>query len=58
MNTKPYDQAFKYLAEQEADALLHLLGVIRPDEQAHVEMLPREISGRISSDQCSPSAVR
>lgn len=44
MNTKPYDQAFKYLAEQEADAMLHLLGVIRPDEQARVELLPREIS--------------
>lgn len=44
MNAKPYDQAFKYLAEQEADALLHLLGAILPDEQARVEMLPREIS--------------
>jgi hypothetical protein len=44
MSTKPYDQAFKFLAEQDPEALLLLLGAIEPDEQATIELLPREIS--------------
>lgn len=44
MNTKPYDQAFKYLAEKDAEALLILLGEINPGEDAQVSMLPREVS--------------
>jgi hypothetical protein len=44
MNTKPYDQAFKFLAEQDPEALLLLLGAIEPDEQATIELLPREVS--------------
>jgi predicted transposase YdaD len=44
MSTKPYDQAFKYLAEQDAEALLLLLGDVRPGESAQIELLPREVS--------------
>ena len=44
MSTKPYDQAFKFLAEQDAEALLLLLGDLEPGEQATIELLPREIS--------------
>ena len=44
MNTKPYDQAFKYLVEQDAESLLILLGALKPGEQADIELLPREIS--------------
>lgn len=44
MATKPYDQAFKYLAEQDPESLLILLGAIEPDEKATIELLPREIS--------------
>ncbi len=44
MNTKPYDQAFKFLAEQDPEALLLMLGAIEPGEQAQIELLPREIS--------------
>lgn len=44
MKTKPYDQAFKFLAEQDPEALLRLLGAIEPGEQATIELLPREIS--------------
>src|SRR5438128_94533 len=44
MNTKPYDQAFKFLAEQDPESLLLLLGAIEPGEQATSELLPGEIS--------------
>src|SRR5581483_9643404 len=44
MSTKPYDQAFKFLAEQDPEALLRLLGAIEPGEQVTIELLPREIS--------------
>ncbi len=44
MNTKPYDQAFKFLAEQDPEALLLMLGAIEPGEQVTIELLPREIS--------------
>lgn len=44
MATKPYDQAFKFLAEQDPESLLILLGAIEPDEKAKIELLPREIS--------------
>lgn len=44
MATKPYDQAFKFIAEQDPESLLLMLGAIEPDEQATIELLPREIS--------------
>ncbi len=44
MSTKPYDQAFKFLAEQDPESLLIMLGAIEPDEDATIELLPREIS--------------
>jgi predicted transposase YdaD len=44
MATKPYDQAFKLLAEQDAEALLLLLGVLKPGQKAEIEILPREVS--------------
>ena len=44
MSTKPYDQAFKFLAEQDAEALLLLLGELLPGQSAQIEPLPREIS--------------
>ena len=44
MATKPYDQAFKFLAEQDPESLLLMLGAIEPDENAVIELLPREIS--------------
>ena len=44
MSAKPYDQAFKYLAEQDPESLLILLGFLQPGQQAHVELLPREVS--------------
>ncbi len=44
MTTKPYDQAFKFLAEQDPESLLLMLGAIEPGEQATIELLPREIS--------------
>ncbi|MGH9837662.1 MAG: hypothetical protein ACREEM_02635 [Blastocatellia bacterium] len=43
MNDKPYDQAFKFLAEQDAESLLVLLGYLQPGEQAEIEVLPREL---------------
>ncbi len=43
-NTKPYDQAFKYLAEQDPESLLLLLGALRPGQKAKIELLPRELS--------------
>jgi len=44
MATKPYDQAFKFIAEQDPESLLLMLGAIESDEQALIELLPREIS--------------
>lgn len=44
MATKPYDQAFKFLAEQDPESLLLMLGAIEPGEQVTIELLPREIS--------------
>jgi hypothetical protein len=38
MTTKPYDQAFKYLAEQDAEALLFLLGDLQPGQPAEIEL--------------------
>jgi hypothetical protein len=43
MSTKPYDQAFKFLAEGDPEALLVLLGDIRPGQLAKIQLLPREI---------------
>ncbi|MGH9835541.1 MAG: hypothetical protein ACRD9Y_21175 [Blastocatellia bacterium] len=43
MNDKPYDQAFKFLAEQDAESLLVLLGYLQPGERAEIEVLPREL---------------
>ena len=42
--TKPYDQAFKFLAERDPKGLLLLLGEIQPEQEATVELLPREVS--------------
>jgi hypothetical protein len=44
MTTKPYDQAVKYAAEEDAEAFLLLLGHIKPGEKARIKLLPREIS--------------
>ncbi|MBI3654355.1 MAG: hypothetical protein HY231_25285 [Acidobacteria bacterium] len=44
MSTKPYDQAFKYFAEQDAESLLILLGYLKPGEAAEIEPLPLELS--------------
>ena len=41
-DNKPYDTAFKDLAEQEPEALLQLIGALPPD--AVVRLLPREVS--------------
>lgn len=41
--SKPYDQAFKFLAEQDVEALLELLQA-RPDDLVSITPLPREIS--------------
>ncbi|MGH9850009.1 MAG: hypothetical protein ACREBD_09125, partial [Blastocatellia bacterium] len=43
MSDKPYDQAFKFLAEQDAESLLILLGYLQSGEQAEIEVLPREL---------------
>ena len=43
MSNKPYDRAFKYLAEQDAESLLILLGCLRPGQPAEIDLLPREI---------------
>jgi hypothetical protein len=52
MSDKPYDQAFKFLAEQDAESLLVLLGYLQPGEQAEIEVLPRELrSAAILPDQ-------
>ena len=40
---KPYDEAFKYLADQDAEALLLLLGEIEPDEKAKIVPLRGEL---------------
>jgi predicted transposase YdaD len=44
MSAKPYDQAFKYLAEQDPESLLILLGCLQPSDKAHIELLQRELS--------------
>ena len=44
---KPYDNAFKLLAEEDAEALLLLLGEIKPGEKAEITPLHREL--RIST---------
>ncbi len=41
---KPFDQAFKYLAEQDAESLLILLGCIRPNERVRIEPVRLELS--------------
>ena len=41
--SKPYDQAFKYLAEQDAESLLFLLGAL-PEDVISIEVLPHELS--------------
>ena len=41
---KPYDQAFKYLAEQDPSALLILLGALKPKQKAKIELLPNEVT--------------
>ena len=47
---KPYDTAFKRLAEQDPEALLRLVGALPPD--ATVRILPREISApALATDQ-------
>jgi predicted transposase YdaD len=52
MKTKPYDQAFKYLAEQDAESLLIFLGYLRPNEKALIKALPAELSiSTIVTDQ-------
>ena len=49
-DTKPYDTAFKDLAEQEPELLLQLIGALPPD--ATVKVLPREISApMLAADQ-------
>lgn len=40
---KPYDQAFKYLAEKDAESLLFLLGAL-PENLTSIEVLPPELS--------------
>jgi predicted transposase YdaD len=40
---KSYDDAFKMLAEQDAEALLLLIGEIVPGEQVEITPLPREL---------------
>ncbi len=44
---KPYDDAFKHLAEKDAEALLLLLGEIKPGEQVEIVPLGHEL--RIST---------
>src|SRR5262249_52160085 len=52
MSKKPYDQAFKYIAEDDARSLLILLGHLKPDEAAIIERLPLELSvSTIATDQ-------
>ena len=41
--TNPYDQAFKFLAEDDPESLLILLGAIEPGEPVEIELLPREV---------------
>ncbi len=40
---KPYDQAFKFLAEQDAEAILFLVGAL-PEKITAIETLPPELS--------------
>ena len=41
---KPYDQAFKYLAEEDPRALFVLLGILKPDQKARIKLLPNEVA--------------
>jgi hypothetical protein len=41
--TKPFDQAFEFLAEDDPQSLLTLLGAIKPGEPVRIELLPREV---------------
>ena len=41
---KPYDQAFKYLVEQDPTALLILLGALKPEQKVTIELLPNEVT--------------
>ena len=50
MDQKPYDSAFKSLADEDAEALLRLIGAAPPD--AAIRPLPREISApALAADQ-------
>ncbi len=50
MDSKPYDSAFKNLAEDDAEALLRLIGALPPG--ARIRPLPREISApALATDQ-------
>jgi predicted transposase YdaD len=51
-NPKMYDQAFKYLAENDPRALLVMLGALPPDAAATVTRLPKElISSAVIPDE-------
>ncbi len=41
---KPYDQAFKYLAEQDPRALMIMLGILKPGQKARIKLLPNEVT--------------
>ncbi len=41
---KPYDQAFKYLAEQDPHALLVMLRILKPGQKARIKLLPNEVT--------------
>lgn len=41
---KPYDQAFKYLAEQDPRALLVMLGILKPGQKVRIKLLPNEVT--------------
>ncbi|HEX4948930.1 MAG TPA: hypothetical protein VFZ34_19790 [Blastocatellia bacterium] len=52
--TKPYDQAFKFLAEQDAASLLFLLGAL-PDNVISIEPLSSELNApSVFPDQLTP----
>ncbi len=52
---KPYDDAFKLLAEEDAEALLLLLGELDPGEKAEITPLHREL--RISTRSQESGAI-
>ncbi len=41
---KPYDQAFKYLAEQDPHALMVMLRILKPGQKARIKLLPNEVT--------------